>query len=195
MNLGIIFSNLPPRPALHKDESHRCSDTNFFLITLKSTNTRFFLLKLLFSPFVSFQNSPNGGWMVKKCGLTWADDRNGHALLFAGSRSIRGEGGLEHRGLGRCDAAQTIKDNRISIIFQHFIHLSSKRRKIAQRVKCRTYLWRFRASLMEFFTTRQLLLAGRGDEASGSSMLGSLWGGKWQHKSITVKTETLNTEK
>lgn len=35
-------------------------------------------------------------------------------------------------------------------------------------------LWRFRASLMEFFTTRQLLLAGRGEEASGSSMLGSL---------------------
>lgn len=37
-----------------------------------------------------------------------------------------------------------------------------------------THLWRLRASLMEFFTTRQLLLAGRGDEASGSSMLGSL---------------------
>lgn len=35
-------------------------------------------------------------------------------------------------------------------------------------------LWRLRASLMEFFTTRQLLLAGRGEEASGSSMLGSL---------------------
>lgn len=27
---------------------------------------------------------------------------------------------------------------------------------------------------MEFLTTRQLLLAGRGEEASGSSMLGSL---------------------
>lgn len=38
------------------------------------------------------------------------------------------------------------------------------------------HLWRLRASLMEFFTTRQLLLAGRGEEASGSSMLGSLWG-------------------
>lgn len=37
-----------------------------------------------------------------------------------------------------------------------------------------THLWRLRASLMEFFTTRQLLLAGRGEEASGSSMLGSL---------------------
>lgn len=35
-------------------------------------------------------------------------------------------------------------------------------------------LWRLSASLMEFFTTRQLLLAGRGEEASGSSMLGSL---------------------
>lgn len=35
-------------------------------------------------------------------------------------------------------------------------------------------LWRLRASLIEFFTTRQLLLAGRGEEASGSSMLGSL---------------------
>lgn len=30
---------------------------------------------------------------------------------------------------------------------------------------------------MEFFTTRQLLLAGRGEEASGSSMLGSLCAG------------------
>lgn len=38
----------------------------------------------------------------------------------------------------------------------------------------KTHLWRLRASLMEFFTTRQLLLAGRGEEASGSSMLGSL---------------------
>lgn len=36
------------------------------------------------------------------------------------------------------------------------------------------YLWRLRANLMEFFTTRQLLLAGSGEEASGSSMLGSL---------------------
>lgn len=35
-------------------------------------------------------------------------------------------------------------------------------------------LWRLRASLMEFLTTLQLLLAGSGDEASGSSMLGSL---------------------
>lgn len=37
-----------------------------------------------------------------------------------------------------------------------------------------SHLWRLRASLMEFLTTRQLLLAGRGEEASGSSMLGSL---------------------
>ena len=36
------------------------------------------------------------------------------------------------------------------------------------------YLLRLRASLMEFLTTLQLLLAGRGEDASGSSMLGSL---------------------
>lgn len=42
------------------------------------------------------------------------------------------------------------------------------------RQMAEAYLWRLSANLMEFFTTRQLLLAGRGDEASGSSMLGSL---------------------
>lgn len=58
---------------------------------------------------------------------------------------------------------------------------------VAVAVMNETYLWRLRASLIEFFTTRQLLLAGRGEEASGSSMLGSLWGENNIHQ-ITTDT-------
>lgn len=43
---------------------------------------------------------------------------------------------------------------------------------------------------MEFLTTRQLLLAGRGEDASGSSMLGSLCG-KTEEKHMS-HTQLLN---
>lgn len=55
-----------------------------------------------------------------------------------------------------------------------------------------TDVLRLRASLMEFLTTRQLLLAGRGDDASGSSMLGSLWNRKQENNQLKIKDELID---
>lgn len=47
-----------------------------------------------------FEKSKISIWVT----LTWANDRNRHALFFTGSRSVSGERALKHCGLGRCDA-------------------------------------------------------------------------------------------
>lgn len=112
--------------------------------------------------------------------LTWANDWDGHALFFAGRRSVRGEGAIKHWGLGRCDAILNWNRQRRTQSKDIRIQsnsISSLKNTNGARKKTKTtdtHLWRFSASLIEFFTTRQLLLAGRGEEASGSSMLGSL---------------------